>query len=126
MLRPVTGAWPEHMTGAFLILLYFRGKPRPIKVIFSGWGKTKKGFLCATLCDMKNKSRVQFGLLSLFPLSVNHSHYFLLETSKNNWWSLIVKVLTNQSPVSKSVWSIHAKKFWWSPNLSQTLTDAKN
>ena len=44
---------------------------------------------------------VQFGLLSLFPSSVNHSHYFLLEISKNNWWSLILKVLTNQNLESK-------------------------
>ena len=47
--------------------------------------------------------RVQFGLLFLFPLSGNHSHYFFIEISKNNWWPLTVKVLTNQSPVSKLV-----------------------
>ena len=29
--------------------------------------------------------RVQFGLLSLFSLSVTHSHNFLLEISQNNW-----------------------------------------
>ena len=45
--------WPEHVARAFLILSYFCGKPWPIKAIFSGQGKTKEDFLCATLCDMK-------------------------------------------------------------------------
>ena len=45
--------WLERMAGAFLILLYFCGEPGPIKAVLSGQGKTKKGFLCATLCDIK-------------------------------------------------------------------------
>ena len=52
MLQPVAGAWPS-LAGAFLILLYLCGEPFLIKTIFSGWGKTKKGFLCAAICDMK-------------------------------------------------------------------------
>ena len=34
-------------------ILYFSEEPQPIKAIFSGGGKTKKDFLCATPCDMK-------------------------------------------------------------------------
>ena len=47
-----SGQWPG-LAGASLILLYFCGEPRPIKAIFSGRGKIKKGFLYVTLCDMK-------------------------------------------------------------------------
>ena len=36
-----------------LILLHLCGNLQPIKVIFNGRDKIKRGFLCATLCDMK-------------------------------------------------------------------------
>ena len=58
MLRSVAG------TGrSILILSYFCGEPQPVRAIFSGRGKTKKGFLCTTLCDMKMD-----GLLDLYQM----------------------------------------------------------
>ena len=50
----------EHVAATLLILLYFCGELRPVKAIFSGRGKTKKGFLCATLCDMKMGGQLDF------------------------------------------------------------------
>ena len=51
MLRPVARAWPG-LVGDFNTFV-FLWQSQPVKAIFSGRGKTKKGFLCATLCDME-------------------------------------------------------------------------
>ena len=52
MFRTMGRAWLR-LARAFLILPNFCGKPLPGRTIFSGQGKTKKGFLCINLCDMK-------------------------------------------------------------------------